>query len=91
MLPSEYVAQVQFQLLICKDRKWVDFNSFSDGLPLFTKRAVPDLDKQAVLIAAVQSAEMAIAERVAAYLKAAAGLVPTVRITRAEADFNSLT
>lgn len=90
VIPSEYVAQVQFQLLICKDRKWVDFNSFSDGLPLLTKRAIADLDKQAVLIAAVQSAEMAIAERVAVYLQAAAGLVPTVRIPRAEADFTTL-
>lgn len=89
-VPADYIPQIQFQLLVT-NRRWVDFVSFCDGLPLYVRRVFPDLDKQAVLIAAVQSAEMGIAERVADYLKAAAGLVPTVRIPRAEADFSPTT
>jgi len=89
-VPAEYVAQIQFQLLVT-GRRWVDFVSFCDGLPLYVRRVFPDAEKQAILTAAVEAAEKAIAERVAAYLKAAAGLVATVRIPRAETDFSSLT
>ena len=88
-VPSEYLAQIQFQLLVT-GRQWVDFVSFCDGLPLYVCRVLPDPEKQAILIAAVEAAEKAIAERVAAYLTAAAGLIPTVRIPRAENDFSQL-
>ncbi len=89
-VPAEYLPQIQFQLLVT-NRRWVDFVSFCDGLPLYVRRVFPDAEKQAVLTAAVEAAEKAIAERVAAYLQAAAGLVPTVRIPRAEADFPTYT
>jgi len=89
-VPAEYEAQIQFQLLVT-GRQWVDFVSFCDGLPLYVFRVIPKAAKQEILKKAVEAAEKAIAGRVAQYLQAAASLVPTVRIPRADADFSPLT
>jgi hypothetical protein len=41
-VPSTHLAQVQGALWVSQ-RKWLDFVSYSKGLPLFVKRVTPDL------------------------------------------------
>lgn len=41
-IPSTHVAQVQGALWVSQ-RQWLDFISYSKGLPLFVKRVFPDL------------------------------------------------
>jgi len=42
-VPIEYMAQIQTGFLVC-ERKWCDFIQFSNGLPLYIKRVLPDDD-----------------------------------------------
>jgi len=65
-VPEEYVLQLQTGLLVTK-RKWVDFISYSGGLPMFVQRVLPDRTIQAAIIAAATDFEMKIAENLAAY------------------------
>lgn len=50
-LPEEYAIQIQTGLLV-SERKWMDFISYSSGMPMFTKRIMPDLKVQDAIIAA---------------------------------------
>ena len=65
-VPEEYVLQLQTGLLVTK-RKWIDFISYSGGLPMFVQRVLPDRTIQAAIIAAATDFEMKIAENLAAY------------------------
>ena len=65
-VPEEYVLQLQTGLLVTK-RKWIDFISYSGGLPMFVQRVLPDRTIQAAIIAAAEEFEMKIAENLAAY------------------------
>lgn len=47
-VPSTHVAQVQGALLVSQ-RQWLDFISYSKGLPIFVKRVFPDVAYQARL------------------------------------------
>lgn len=47
-VPSTHVAQVQGALWVSQ-REWLDFISYSKGLPLFVKRVYPDLPYHARL------------------------------------------
>lgn len=50
-VPAEYMMQLQTGLLV-SGRKWIDFISYSAGLPMFTKRVMPDATIQAAIITA---------------------------------------
>lgn len=79
-VPEEYVLQLQTGLLVT-GRKWIDFISYSGGLPMFVKRVEPDLELQAKIIAAATAFEEKIAEIVAEYhaTVASLNLIPTER------------
>jgi len=77
-IPEEYVLQVQTGLLVT-GRKWLDFVSYSGGLPMAVIRVFPDLAVQAAIVDAAKAAEKQIADKLSAYHKHAAGLIPTER------------
>ena len=52
VLPSEYTAQVQGQLIVSR-RKWCDFRSYWPGLPELRVRVFPDLAYQSTLAMAI--------------------------------------
>lgn len=80
-MPVDYALQCQTGLLVT-ERRWLDFVSFSGGLPLFVLRVYPD----PVMQEAIEEAATAFEARLTATwrkyeagLAAQAKLIPTVR------------
>lgn len=82
MVPLMHAAQLQTGLLV-SGRKWIDFVSYSGGMPLWVRRVTPDPRWQEAILSAVEKAEQDIATTVATYKQAVEGLPATERI-----DFN---
>jgi hypothetical protein len=78
-VPAEFVAQCQAGLLV-SGRKWLDFISFSGGMPMWHKRMFPDPDWQKAIVAAVKQFEVTAAAMVAEYETKTEGLPATERI-----------
>lgn len=55
-VPDEYMLQIQTGLLVT-GRKWLDFISYSGGLPMFVKRVEPDAAMQAAIVDAATDFE----------------------------------
>jgi hypothetical protein len=55
-VPAEYMLQIQTGLLV-SGRKWLDFISYSAGLPMFVKRVLPDDRYRVAIIAAATEFE----------------------------------
>lgn len=80
-MPADYMIQVQTGLMV-SERKWLDFISFSGGLPMFVVRVFPDPVVQEAIEAAASGFELRLAAKHAEYrtaLSAAAKLIPTER------------
>lgn len=77
-VPDEYMLQLQTGLLVTR-RKWIDFTSYSGGLPMFTKRVTPDYEMQDAIVKAASDFEEAVAEKIATYHENAAGFPMTER------------
>lgn len=80
-VPEEYVLQLQTGLLVT-GRKWIDFVSYSGGLPMFVKRVEPDPLIQGAIVAAATAFELRLAEKEREYrasLLAMPKLIPTER------------
>lgn len=80
-MPVEYVLQLQTGLLV-SEWDWIDFNSYSAGLPMLTLRVFPDPVVQDAIVNAAGNAERRINELVARYrevLVSDALLIPTER------------
>ena len=77
-IPEEYVLQVQTGLLVTK-RKWIDFVSYSGGLPMVVIRVYPNAEIQEAIIKAAKNAEEQIADKMATYLEHSRNLIPTER------------
>ena len=60
-VPEEYMLQLQTGLLVT-GRQWIDFISYSAGLPVFVKRVEPDRDLQARIVGAAKAFDMRVAE-----------------------------
>jgi hypothetical protein len=56
IVPSEHIAQIQTGLLVT-GRKWCDFVSFSNGMPLLVIRVFTDYEYQLLIIKAVKAFE----------------------------------
>ena len=82
-VPAHYMAQLQCGLLV-SGRKWIDFVSYVGGLPLWTKRVLPDPAWHEAIVAAVAKFETTAAEMVAAYMQATEGLPATERVVEME-------
>jgi predicted phage-related endonuclease len=61
-VPEEYVLQLQTGLLVT-GRKWIDFISYSGGLPMFVKRVEPDPLIQGAILAAATAFEAKLADK----------------------------
>ena len=81
-IPKEYMAQVQAGLLV-SGRKWLDFLSFSHGLPMMRHRVLPDPDWAAAITEAAKNFEIEVQEIIATFREATADpstYTPTERI-----------
>ena len=65
-VPVEYMLQIQTGLLIT-GWDYIDFISFSAGLPMWVVRVEPDLVYQDAIMTAAESFEMSVREQIAAY------------------------
>ena len=77
-IPADYVMQCQTGLLV-SEREWLDFISYSGGLPMAVVRVWPDDAVQGAIIEAAAAFEAKLAECLEIYRDASAGLVPTER------------
>jgi hypothetical protein len=77
-VPLENLAQCQAGLLV-SGRSWIDYVSYCGGMPLWTKRVLPDPAWHDAIVQAVTAFEKAAATMTAAYEKATAGLPLTER------------
>lgn len=79
-VPADYMIQLQTGLLV-SERKWIDFISYSGGLPMFVKRVEPIPEYHEAIIAAATAFEERLADKHLAYLStlAARKLIPTER------------
>lgn len=82
-VPAYYMPQLQAGLLVT-GRKWIDFVSYVGGMPLFTKRVLPDPAWFDAITAACQQFETTAAQMVAAYTQATTGLPATERVVEME-------
>lgn len=78
-VPTENLAQLQTGLLV-SGREWIDYVSYSGGMPLFVKRVYPDVRWFAAIHEAAAAVERNAAEMIDRYLTATEGNPPTERI-----------
>ena len=77
------MLQLQTGLLV-SEREWIDFVSYSGGLPMFVARVHPDPQIHDAIVNAAGAFEARLSERLTDYRAASANLVPTERRTDAE-------
>lgn len=81
-IPSEYVIQCQTILLVT-ERRWLDFVSYSGGLPMTPIPVAPDKIVQDAIVAAATAFEARLAEKLKTYQRVVADkarrLIPTER------------
>ena len=85
-VPLEYMVQIQTGLLVT-GRKWCDFISYSNGMPMYTIRVEPNYKQQAAILEAASNFEKVVAEvteEFYATLNSGERLIPTERIIREE-------
>jgi len=78
-VPAQYMAQCQAGLLV-SGRAWIDFISFSGGMPMWHTRVLPDPAWQDAIVAACEQFEATATEMAAAYEAKTEGLPATERI-----------
>jgi hypothetical protein len=80
-IPAEFMAQVQTGLMVADDREWLDFISYSGGLPMAVVRCWPDPVVQAAILEAAEAFEFRLASKLEEYreLLASKRLIPTER------------
>lgn len=78
-VPAHHMAQLQAGLLV-SGRKWIDFISWHGGLPMWTKRVLPDRDWFAAITAAATAFEETAERMTADYLELTTGLPATERL-----------
>lgn len=82
-VPPENMAQLQCGLLV-SGRHWIDYISYSGGMPLYVKRVLPDPKWFQSIVAAVEQFEKNAAEMVAAYQTRTANMPATERVIEME-------
>lgn len=78
-VPVENMAQLQCGLLV-SGRKWIDYVSYSGGMPMWTKRVHRDVQWFGAIVQALYDFETTAAEMVATYNERVAGLPVAKRI-----------
>jgi len=77
-IPDEFTLQCQTGLLV-SERRWIDFISYSGGLPAAKIRVYPIEVVQNAIIKASEAFEKRLATALAVYLAASRDLIPTER------------
>ncbi len=77
-VPEDFMLQIQTGLLVT-ERKWLDFISYSGGLPMCVIRAYPDELVHAAILEAATLTEATIVKKLAAYTEATKNLITTER------------
>jgi hypothetical protein len=78
-VPPEHIAQCQTGLLI-SGRAWIDYISFSGGMPLFKKRMLPDPQWQAAIVEAATQFEKSATDMIVGYELATIHMPETERV-----------
>ena len=78
VVPLEYMIQIQTGLLV-SEREWLDFVSYSGGLPMFVLRCYPLPEYQEAIVKAAIAFEERIHKNFKAYSQASESLIPTER------------
>jgi len=78
-VPSEYMLQIQTGLYV-SERKWCDFVSYSNGMPLYVKRVEPIAEVQQAIDDAAYAFYKRVGEIQEDYRKLAAQMVKTERV-----------
>ena len=73
-MPDEHKIQVQTGLLVT-GRKWCDFISYSNGMPMAIVRVLPDPEIQSLIIVAATNFEAELALKMTEFQEAVAGNV----------------
>ena len=76
--PPDFILQCQTGLLVT-GRQWIDLISYCGGMPMQVMRIWPDPKIQMAILAAAESFEARLQEKLAVYHEAAADLIPTER------------
>ena len=78
-MPLEYMCQCQTGLLVT-GRKWIDFISYSNGMPMFVKRILPDLILQSLIMQALTDFELSVIAIQKKFKENSAELIKTERV-----------
>ena len=78
VVPPEYMIQIQTGLLV-SEREWLDFISYSGGLPMFAMRCYPMPEYQDAIVKAATAFEARLAINLETYMKASQDYIPTER------------
>lgn len=82
-IPPDNMAQLQCGLLV-SGREWVDYLSYSGGMPLWIKRVTPDQRWRDAILTATNAFETAVLSIIARYETAVVGLPMTERTPELE-------
>ena len=82
-VPLENMAQIQCGLLV-SGRDWCDYVSYCGGMPLYTKRVLPDEKWKQAIIDAVRAFEESALQMITTYEAATEGRPTTERIDHFE-------
>lgn len=84
-VPSEYMIQLQTGMLVT-ERPWIDFISYSGGLPMFVKRVEADPLVQGAILAAATAFEAKLAEQEREYRSTLASMTKVIETERREVE-----
>lgn len=82
-VPAQHMPQLQCGLLV-SGRKWIDYLSYSGGMPMWPKRVFPDPKWHAAIVAAVAQFEAVAEGMTANYRLTTEGLPMTERVVEME-------
>ena len=82
-IPADFLIQCQTGLMV-SERKWLDFISYSGGLPMAVVRVHPDETVQNAIVEAAAEFELRLSEKWEIYRKASRDLIPTERTIEIE-------
>jgi hypothetical protein len=82
-VPLENMAQLQCGLLVT-GRQWIDYVSYSGGMPMYVNRIEPQQEWFAAILEAVYAFEENVADMIRVYEDAITGLHPTERTIEQE-------
>lgn len=77
-MPKDFMIQVQSALLISQ-REWCDFISYSNGMPMFVKRVLPNFEIQAAIVKAAQEFEQRVQDLLRVYTENSKNFIQTER------------